>query len=84
MSNAELRRARGPKHLCERCRDRTARFKFRGVVRADRDHTLCFECYRREVNRARARRLAAHRGRCDRLPASQFVRVEKYRCQMTA
>lgn len=46
------------KHLCQRCRDRKARFRYRGVVRADRDHTLCFECFRRERVRARARRLA--------------------------
>ena len=58
MSTAERRRTRGPRHLCQRCRDRKARFKYHGVVRADSDHTLCFECYRREVNQARARRLA--------------------------
>lgn len=58
MSNGQLRRSRGPKHLCQRCRDRKARFRYRGAVRADRDHTLCFECFRREVNQARARRLA--------------------------
>ncbi len=58
MSTAERRRTRGPRHLCQRCCDRKARFKYRGVVRADHDHTLCFECYRREVNQARARRLA--------------------------
>jgi len=58
MSNAQLRRSRGPKHLCQCCRDRKARFRYRGAVRADRDHTLCFECFRGEVNQARARRLA--------------------------
>jgi hypothetical protein len=34
-----------------------ARFQHRGHVRADRDHTLCFRCFRAEVERARARRL---------------------------
>ena len=58
MSSAERQRTESSKHLCQRCRDRKARFRYRGVVRADRDHSLCFECYRREVNRARARRLA--------------------------
>lgn len=58
MSRAELHRTGAPKHLCQRCRDRKARFRYRGVVCADRDHTLCFECYRRETNRARAHRLA--------------------------
>lgn len=44
-----------PKHQCESCRERKARFRFRGIVKADRDHTLCFKCFRaqREVNRAR-------------------------------
>lgn len=58
MSTTELRRARAPRHLCQRCRDRTPRFRYRGVVRADHDHSLCFECYRSELNYARARRLA--------------------------
>ena len=57
MSSAELQRTGTPTHLCQRCRDRKARFRCRGVVRADRDHALCFACYRREMNRARARRL---------------------------
>jgi hypothetical protein len=42
--------------LCATCRERKARFKYRGEVRVDRDHTLCFECYRAEINRTRARR----------------------------
>ncbi len=48
--------SKGTRHACQSCRDRKARFRHRGAVRADRDHTLCFECYRRE--RQRARRLA--------------------------
>ncbi len=43
--------------LCAGCRARKARFRYRGEVRADRDHTLCFECYRAELNRVRALRL---------------------------
>jgi hypothetical protein len=43
---------------CELCGDRRARFRRHGVVKADRTHTLCFECYRGERNRSRARRLA--------------------------
>ena len=50
------RRARRLRTLCAACRERKARFRYRGEVRADRDHTLCFECYRAEINRARARR----------------------------
>jgi hypothetical protein len=45
--------------LCAACRARKARFRYRGRVRADRDHTLCFECYRGQLNRARAHQLIA-------------------------
>ena len=58
MSSNELRRqSKQVKTLCAACQERKARFRYRGEVRADRDHTLCFECFRGEVNRARARRL---------------------------
>ena len=58
MSSTERRRqARLVRTLCVGCQERKARFRYRGEVRADRDHTLCFECYRGEANRARARRL---------------------------
>jgi len=43
---------------CLECGDRPARFLYRGVVKADADHTLCFQCYRAMCERARARRLA--------------------------
>ena len=46
------------KHLCEGCRERKARFQYRGVVKADRGHTLCFACFRSERDRLRARALA--------------------------
>ena len=45
------------KHLCEACRERKARFQYRGVVKADRGHTLCFACFRSERDRLRARAL---------------------------
>jgi hypothetical protein len=57
---ASQERQHGPRRFrtrCVACRERKARFRFRGTVRADRDHTLCFECFRAETNRARARRL---------------------------
>ena len=58
MSNRERqRRSKRARVLCAACQGRKARFKYRGVVRADRDHTLCFACYRRERDRARAHRL---------------------------
>lgn len=47
------------RHLCLGCRRHPARFQYRGEVRADRDHNLCFKCYRAEVNRQRARMMAA-------------------------
>ena len=44
-----------PAHrLCSACGARPARFQYRGVVRADRTHTLCFQCFRAAANRARA------------------------------
>ncbi len=46
------------RRACEACRERKARFQYRGAVKADRDHTLCFECFRRERERQRARQLA--------------------------
>ena len=59
MSSNELRRqSKQVKTLCAVCQERKAKFRYRGEVRSDRDHTLCFECYRGEVNRARAQRLA--------------------------
>ena len=58
MSRAAVRRLnRHQRHVCRACRNHPARFRYRGEIRADRDHTLCFRCYRAEVNRARARRL---------------------------
>ena len=58
MSPAAARRLdRHERHVCRQCRVHRARFRYRGAVRADRDHTLCFRCYRSEVERARARRL---------------------------
>jgi hypothetical protein len=59
MSSSEShRRSRSFRRLCVACLERNARFRYRGEVRADRDHTLCFECYRGEINRARARGLS--------------------------
>lgn len=41
--------------LCLSCGRRRPLFCYRGVVKADRHHTLCFECYRAVVNRLRTR-----------------------------
>ena len=60
MSPARMRRLhRETRHLCAGCKGQPARFQYRGRVRADRDHNLCFRCFRAEVNRLRARRLVA-------------------------
>ncbi len=42
-----------PARLCLECGERHARFCYHGRVRADRQHTLCFECYRAYLNRFR-------------------------------
>ena len=69
MSMTARHESRKSRQMCQRCRDRKARFRYRGEVRADHDHppslpelrrasTLCFECYRSERNRQRAHRLS--------------------------
>jgi len=57
MSWAAAHQSKSVRKVCHRCRARKARFQYRGVVKSDREHVLCFECYRSEVNRLRARRL---------------------------
>jgi hypothetical protein len=57
MSLAAAHLSKQSRYSCQSCRDRKARFSRRGSVRADRDHTLCFECYRRERERQRAQGL---------------------------
>ena len=57
MSFCRRRNRRRIAKNCQSCQERKARFRYRGVVRADRDHTLCFECYRAERDRRRARLL---------------------------
>ena len=51
MSQTAIHLSKGARRLCESCRARKARFRFRGVVRADKNHTLCFECFRSERDR---------------------------------
>ncbi len=58
MSKAAFGQSKKVRRRCESCRERVARFRYRGVVKADRDHTLCFECFRAERDRRRARLLA--------------------------
>jgi hypothetical protein len=58
MSGSAFDQSKEARKLCQSCHDRKARFAFRGRVKADRDHTLCFECYRAERQRRRAAALA--------------------------
>ena len=46
-------------HRCVECRRRRSLFRYRGVVKADSDHTLCFQCYRGLRDRLRGRRLTS-------------------------
>jgi hypothetical protein len=55
VARADHRPVTGP--LCRECGARRPRFFVRGTVKTDHSHTLCFECYRRVVNRTRAQRL---------------------------
>ena len=70
-----LTAARESKHIrrrCQSCRRRKARFQYRGLVRADRDHTLCFECYRALRDQRRAQGLTEQRSAM--VPRSPFSR----------
>jgi hypothetical protein len=58
MSKTAYGLSKSIRRLCRSCAERKALFRYRGVVKADRDHTLCFECFRSERERRRAQRLA--------------------------
>jgi hypothetical protein len=57
MSFAAAHESKLARRTCQICQDRKARFRYRGEVRADSQHVLCFECYRSERNRRRAQLL---------------------------
>lgn len=61
MSMSAAHESKQLRRACESCRQRKARYQYRGVVRADRTHTLCFSCFRAERDRHRARLLAEPR-----------------------
>ena len=50
--------APGHRHVCVGCHERRSLFRYRGQVKADADHTLCFRCYRSLVDSVRAARFA--------------------------
>ena len=58
MSEAAYDLSKKVLRLCRSCAERKALFRYRGVVKADRDHSLCFECFRAERDRRRAQTLA--------------------------
>jgi hypothetical protein len=58
MSCAAAHQSKQIRQNCHGCRVRKALFRYRGVVKADRDHVLCFACFRAEVNGQRAYLLA--------------------------
>lgn len=59
MSLAAAHESKRTRQVCQSCQERKARFRYQGSVRADRDHTLCFECFRSARERQRAQQLAA-------------------------
>ena len=83
MSWAAAHQSKRGRQTCHRCRDRKARFRYRGIVKSDRDHVLCFECYRSELNRQRARRLSRVWARLLSEPVAQFRSVQPERWRQT-
>lgn len=73
MSFAAAHESKRTRRNCESCRQRKARFRYRGTVRADRDHTLCFECYRSERDRRRAGLLAVVQAVPGRFPFGEVL-----------
>jgi len=79
MSCAAAHQSKQVRQNCQGCHVRKARFQYRGAVKADRDHVLCFECYRSEVNPQRAYRLASSPARRRRFidPRGRSVEVSR-------
>lgn len=61
MSGAARRRLFRPlRHVCRSCHEQRAQFRYRGQVRADRDHDMRFRCFRAEIVRQRDAALRQH------------------------
>jgi len=58
------------KKICIDCQNRHARFRYRGVVKWDKDHKLCFACYRAQANRFREIIRAEKSARMTNLPGN--------------
>jgi hypothetical protein len=54
MSEKTSAREIADRRLCQICHQRPARFRFRGKVKRDADHDICFQCYRRVITQAKA------------------------------
>jgi hypothetical protein len=52
--NRKWRQVRERRKICVDCKKRRALFLFRGRVRWNHDHPLCFLCFRAERDRARS------------------------------
>lgn len=50
--------AKDQKKSCSQCSEHRAMFRFKGRVRRDADHTMCFECFRSLCDSTSARRMA--------------------------
>jgi hypothetical protein len=46
------------RRVCVECKEHRALFRFRGRVRRDEKHTLCFRCFRSQQDSLRATRTA--------------------------
>jgi hypothetical protein len=54
MNKARLfRNPKTLRKLCLNCAERRALFEYKGEIRWDKHHTLCFECFRDIRNRSR-------------------------------
>jgi hypothetical protein len=49
------RRGRAVRKVCAGCEKQRARFRYHGVVKWDRYHTLCQRCFRAHANALRLR-----------------------------
>jgi hypothetical protein len=85
MSDSAFKHSKEGRRLCQRCQDRKAKFQYRGQVRADRDHTLCFECFRSQRDRNRARAITSPQFRLPlEAPRQLTERQVAHRRQMLA
>ena len=53
-------RRRAVRKICAGCERQRALFRYHGVVKWDRYHTMCFRCFRAQVDRLRRVRPDLH------------------------